>query len=355
MEERLILQEIRETPAAITATIEETRPSAAAAAATVRRRGAGRLYITGNGTSYYSSLAASYTARSLPASEGPFVLAMMAGDLRYFTPALSENDVLVGVSASGEFRDILALFTRLQGQVLRVGVTHVPGSSLTRESDALLISGGGPSRVPVMTKTYASTLTAVHLLLLELFAAPEAVYQDLRATASRAEEAISAAEEIVPKIAEPVSQFEHAFYFGAGNGYTAALEGALKMKEMALFHAEASESWEMASGPATMVSHKTLCVGLYTGHKDGDEATAQAARHARQWGARVLEVGPTCYAGDLHLPVMAPRYHGFASLALVPPLALLAETVARVRGINPDRPAWSERYRSQGMTHIVGG
>ena len=104
-----------------------------------------------------------------------------------------------------------------------------------------------------------------------------------------------------------------------------------------------------------MVSEATLCVALYTGHAAGDEATTRAAQHAKEWGARVIEVGPEAYAGDIHLPVAAPRYESFASLALVPPLALLADGVARHRGINPDRPEWRERYRAQGMTHIVGG
>ena len=124
--------------------------------------------------------------------------------------------------------------------MLRVGITHVDGSSLVRHADRVLVSSGGPSQVPVMTKTYASTLTAIHLLLLELFGAPAAYYEDLGASAARAQAAIVAAEEIVPEIVEVVSQFRHAFYFGAGNGYAAALEGALKMKEMALFHAEGS-------------------------------------------------------------------------------------------------------------------
>ena len=80
---------------------------------------------------------------------------------------------MVGMSASGEFRDVLAVFERLRGKNLCIGVTQVPGSSVTKLADFCLYAGGGPSHVPVMTKTYASTLTAVHTLLLAFYQASE--------------------------------------------------------------------------------------------------------------------------------------------------------------------------------------
>jgi len=354
MSSESILREVRELPAAIRATLKETRPSAVGAASAIRERSPRRVYVIGNGTSFYSALAASYTARALASPEDPSVLAMMAGDFRYFTPALGAGDTVVGVTASGEFRDVLAAFEQLEGRCLRIGITHVPGSSITRLADATLIGGGGPSRVPVTTKTYASTLTAAHLLMLELFSASGDYFADLEASADRATAAISEAERLVRDLVPELSEFEHAFCFGAGNGYATALEGALKMKEMPLLHAEGSETWEMASGPSTMVDERALCIALYTG-SEGDESTAAVARHAKDWGARVIDVGPDAPAGDLHLPVAIPEKEAFASLALVAPLYLLAYRIARARGIDPENPHWRERYHAQGMTHIVGG
>jgi glucosamine--fructose-6-phosphate aminotransferase (isomerizing) len=159
---------------------------------------------------------------------------------------------------------------------------------------------------------------------------------------------------LVPELVAVLAGLEHAFYFGAGNGYAAALEGALKMKEMALVHAEGSETWEMASGPSTMVDERALCVALYTG-SEGDQSTAAVARHTRDWGARVIDVGPASSTGDLHLPVTIPEREAFASLALVVPLYLLAYRMARARRIDPENPHWRERYHAQGMTHIIGG
>jgi glutamine---fructose-6-phosphate transaminase (isomerizing) len=353
MPTELIPLEIDETPGAIRVTLTESRPSARKAAEAIRELAPRRIFVIGNGTSLYTSLAATYTARQLAGPADPLVLAFPAGDFRYFTPAIRPDDVIIGMSASGEFRDVLSVFERLHGKCLLVGITHVPGSSVTRLADHILFSGGGPSHVPVMTKTYASTLTALHVLLLEIFNAPGFYFEALAAVADRCEAALAEAKGIIPELVPVISKFEHAFYFGAGNAYAASLEGALKMKEMAILHAEGSETWEMASGPATVVSEKSLCVALYTG-EETDSSTADTARHAREWGARVLEVGPVAPTGDWHLPVQASSVPSFSSLALIPALALLAYRTARARGHNPDRPAWRDRYISQGMTHIIG-
>jgi glucosamine--fructose-6-phosphate aminotransferase (isomerizing) len=351
--EELIPQEIDDTLAAIRATLADTRPAARQAAAALRARKMRRIFVIGNGTSLYTSMAATSTARVLAGPGDPFVLAVPAGEFRYFMPAVTAEDVVVGMSASGEFRDVLAVFEQLHGKCSLVGITHVPGSSISRLADHLLVSSGGPSRVPVMTKTYATTLTALHLLLLETFAAAPAYFDDLAASAGRCEQALERVKKLLPDLVPAVAKYEHAFYFGAGNAFAAALEGALKMKEMALLHAEGSETWEMASGPATVVSDKTFCAALYTGDPS-DASTEVTARHAHEWGAPVLEVGPHSVAGGWHLAVAAPLHPAFASLSLVPPLALLAYRVARARGQNPNQPAWRERYYSQGMTHILG-
>jgi glucosamine--fructose-6-phosphate aminotransferase (isomerizing) len=349
----IIPQEIHDTPEAIQATVKDARLQAKRAAEVMRSANPRRIFIIGNGTSLYSSLAASYTARMLAGPDDALVVAWPAGDFRYFGPQLNGRDVVVGVSASGEFRDVLAVFEELRGKSICIGITHVPGSSMTRLADEIILSSGGPSRVPVMTKTYASTLTAAHLLLLEYFQAQESYYEDLLASADRCFRAIHSMEQKLDETVPTLAKSEHAFYFGAGCGYAAALEAALKMKEMAIFHAEGSETWEMASGPATRVGADTFCVGLETGDSS-DAATLDGLRHAQAWGACTLEVGPEPHLEGWHLPVEVPRYPAFASLALVPPLALLAYNVARQRGATPDHPQWRERYLSQGMTHILG-
>jgi fructoselysine-6-P-deglycase FrlB-like protein len=167
MVEEIIPFEILETPKAIRETVLKTRPAAQAAAEAINKRQPRRIFITGNGTSYYSSVAASYTGRMLSGPDDAMVIAVPSGDFRYFTPFLDKNDVIIAISASGEFRDVLAIIERVRSKILCIGITQIPGSNLEKLADITLVAGGGLSHSPVMTMTYASTLTAAHLLLLE--------------------------------------------------------------------------------------------------------------------------------------------------------------------------------------------
>jgi glucosamine--fructose-6-phosphate aminotransferase (isomerizing) len=209
-----------------------------------------------------------------------------------------------------------------------------------------------------MTKTFVATLAATHVVLGELLGGPRAaaVRAGLAAAADDIDAAVTAATTRVPTLADALRDREDVFVVGSGNATAAAYEAALKLKEMALIHAEGTESWEMASGAATIVGPSTVVVALApTG--PGRAATLDVARHAAGWGARVVEVGPgsgPAIAGADHLPLPDGAAEDFASFSAVAPVAMLAFELARRRGHDPDRPDWVERYHSQGLRHIVG-
>ena len=176
----------------------------------------------------------------------------------------------------------------------------------------------------------------------------------LLAAADHAAVAVQEAGPIVERLARELVDAEHLFVVGGGLAYPAAMEAALKLKEMALVHAEASETWEMASGPATMVGPGTVVISLAP---DGParDATDDVVRHCAGWGARIVEVAAErAVDGSALLQVPAAAGERYAALTHVPPVALLAFALARLRGHDPDRPGWTERYHSQGLTHIVG-
>ena len=108
--ERIVPSEIREGPAAIRATVDVAEPVVRAIAADLRGRGARRIWVIGNGTSYHTSLYACGIARRLANTDDPVTIAVTAGDFRTFLPLLGPHDVIVGVSASGEFRDVVGVF-----------------------------------------------------------------------------------------------------------------------------------------------------------------------------------------------------------------------------------------------------
>jgi glucosamine--fructose-6-phosphate aminotransferase (isomerizing) len=352
----LIPTEITAEPDAIRATIGESRAAARSAASLLIDRRVRRIHLIGNGTSYHSAVAAALVHRRHARAREPTVIPSTAGEFRHYPPALGDDDAVVGISASGEFRDVVAVAETLRGRVPTIAVVHAPGSTLTGVVDHVVLSAGGPSAVPVMTKTFASTLTAALLLLAELFDDERStmVVDGLLQAADAAEMAIVAASPLVADLATGLVGAEHVFVLGSGGGYPAALEAALKLKEMALVHAEGSESWEAASGAATLIGPVSTVIALAPAGR-GRDAVLDVARHCVGWGARVLEVAPqaSINGADL-LPIAAMADEDYASLDTVPAVALLAHALARARGLDPDRPQWVERYRSQGLTHVVG-
>jgi glutamine---fructose-6-phosphate transaminase (isomerizing) len=348
--------EIEAGPQAIRDTLRDALAAARESAGSLLGRNVRRVWVLGNGTSYHSSLAAArlYSRHAGPGD--PVVMPVTAGEFRHRRPTLDANDAVVGVSASGEFRDVLAVFEELRGQVPTVAVAYVPGSSATRLADHVILSSGGESHVPVMTKTFSSTLTALYLLVLELLGSERATPVEAAITraADHAESAIAAARDLVGPLAERLATVEHLFVVAGGGAYPAALEAALKFKEMALIHAEASESWEMASGPATLVGPHTTVLALAP-FGPAHDATVEVAKHCAAWGAPVIEVAAErLVAGSTLLPLSAQAEEDLAALTAVPPVALLAYALAGMRGATPDTPSWTERYRSQGLTHILG-
>jgi glucosamine--fructose-6-phosphate aminotransferase (isomerizing) len=354
--EGIVPREIVEGPDAIRATLAGASGPALEVARTVRARGLRRIWVIGNGTSYHSCLHATGLSRRLAGPDDAVAIPVTAGDFRTFPPELGPGDVIVGISASGEFRDVVGVFEAVRGRIPTLAIVHVPDSTLTRIADHVVLSGGGPSNVPVMTKTFSSTLAATLLMLGALYGDEvlDEVTDGLRRAADHAAAAVAAAQDVVEGLARSLASAEHIFVVGGGLAYPAALEAALKLKEMALVHAEASETWEMASGPATMVGPRTVVVALAP---DGParSATDDVIRHCAEWGATIVEVAPSrAVEGSTLLSLPAGTDERYAPLTVVPPVALLAYVLAGLRGATPDRPSWTSRYQSQGLNHIVG-
>jgi glucosamine--fructose-6-phosphate aminotransferase (isomerizing) len=351
----VVPSEIRDSPAAIRASVDQSRPSAAATAAILRAAHVRRIFVLGNGTSYHSSLAAATLYRRLAGPDDPVVVPLTAADFRTYLPRLGDADVVVGISSSGEFRDVVSVVDELRDRLPTVAIVHVPDSTLASSARHVIVSAGGPSRVPVMTKTFSATLVATELLLVELLGteAADEVANELGQAADHAQQAIEAAESIVEDLAAQLDA-EHIFVVGSGLGHIAAMEAALKLKEMALVHAEGTETWEMTSGASTIIGPGTVVVALAPNGR-GRSGLADVVRHSAGWGARVIEVGPDqIVPGSTLIRLAEAAIEDHAPLTTVPPVALLAFALARARGVNPDQPDWIERYHSQGLTHILG-
>jgi len=352
----IIPTEIEAGPEAIRATLAGATAPAREAAEYLVGRDVRRVFVIGNGTSYHSALAAAALHARHAGPDDAIVVARTAGDFRTYRPKLGPRDAVIGISASGEFADVVAVFEELRGHVPTIGIVHVPGSSLTRLADRIVTSAGGPSQVPVMTKTFSATLVATELTLLALLGDDpfRAGSTAIEAAAAQAAAAISATAPRLEALVDRLDRHQRVFVVGAGLAHAAALEAALKLKEIALVHAEGGETWEVTSGAATMIDERSAVIALAP-PGPGRAATADLLRHLAAWGAATIEVGPEPIVRDsilVELPPSAEEDH--APLTCVPPVALAAFALARRRGIDPDRPEWVARYHSQGLRHIVG-
>jgi len=267
----IIAAEIHAGPDAIRATLRESTARASEAAELLLARRSRRVFVIGNGTSYHSALAATalYARRAGP--DDPVVVPLTAGAFRTYPPMLGPWDAVVGISASGEFADVVAAIDGLRGRTPTVGIVHVPDSSLARTADRVVVSMGGPSNVPVMTKTFSATLVATELMLLALLG-PDALgdaVDAIAAAAGHAEAVIAATEDRLDEVVDALAGVEHVFVVGAGLAHVAALEAALKLKEIALVHAEGGETWEATSGAATMIDDRAAVVALAPGESSG--------------------------------------------------------------------------------------
>lgn len=352
----IIPVEIAAEPDAIRETVATAQAQARESAEALRAAGTRRLYVIGNGTSYHSALAVAFVHQRRARSDDPILVPVTAGAFRTYVPALAGGDAVLGISASGEFRDVVAVIAELRGRIPTAAVVHVPGSTLAGTADHVVLSAGGPSAVPVMTKTFASTLTAGLLVAGELLGGRRAtaMRDALLLAADAAEAAIGSATPVVDALADRQSTTGHVFVIGGGGGYPAALEAALKLKEMALVHAEGTEAWEAESGAATLIGPEATVIALAP-RGPGQSTVRNLARNGAAWGARVIEVAPerSVEGADL-LEIPPAAGEDLATLTAVPPVAMLAFALARTRGIDPDHPGWTGRYRTQGLTHVIG-
>jgi glucosamine--fructose-6-phosphate aminotransferase (isomerizing) len=352
-----VVDQIEAAPEAVRRTLVESRVAADRAVALLRQTDVRRLFVIGNGTSFWSARWVSGWYRQLAAPDDPALIALSAASFRYYRPALASTDAVLAISASGEFRDVIASAIDLRGVIPVVGVVQDAASSLGAVAAEIVVAAGGPSPMPVMTRTFHSSATAAAMVAIGLLGDRQvagSAVASLARGADAAESAISAARDAVPGLARDLRDYRHIVVFGGGSAALAAGEAALKLTEMALLHAEGSETWEVESGSATIIGPETAVIAIRPAGPAA-AATAALARNSAGWGATVIEVSAErAVEGSalLSIPLDAPD--DVAPLYAVPPLALLAYHLARSRGIDPDRPGWVGRYAAQGLHHVAG-
>ncbi len=309
-------------------------------------RRATKVTLVACGSSYHTALVAKYAIEKWARVA---VDVDIASEYRYRDPIVSENDLVIGVSQSGETIDtFLAMAEAKRLGATVVAVTNVVDSSMARAADAVLYTRAGMEICVVATKSVVSQIVVLETLALRLAQlrgtlSPVEVSRLLSALQSVPEFVadVLAREDAVASIARELAATRDYFFLGRGVGFPTALEGALKLKEITYVHAEGYPGGELKHGPLALIEPGVVVVAILTDDALKEKLLSNIAEVTSR-GATVLSVahdGSLDVAAVSDYVIWVPATEALLS-PLVDAVALqqFAYHVARGRGLNVDRP-----------------
>ncbi len=351
--ETFMLKEIHEQADAVAETITDRLPGTervdlseidlpADLPSTVRR-----IVIVACGTSYHAGLVGRY---AIEAWARVPVEMDIASEYRYRQPVVGPDDLVIGITQSGETADTLAAMRLArEGGATVLALTNVMGSQATRDADAVLFTRAGLEMGVAATKTFVSQVACMYLLGLWLAQdrgtlTDERIREliaELKGLPHRLQETIPAVDAKVREIAEAEKDGRFFLYLGRNNGLPVCLEGALKMKEITYIPSDAYAAGEMKHGPIALLDESTPVVCVATDSPILDKVLSNVAE-VRARGADVIAVateGNEEVAEVADQTIFVPRTDWVLQpIVAIVPLQLLAYDVARLRGLNVDQP-----------------
>jgi len=305
-----------------------------------------QVFIIGCGSAYYSGLVGKYAIERwcrLP------VQIEVASEFRYRDPVLGRNTLVIAVSQSGETADTLEAIRHARGQRAKVlAVTNTVGSTISRESDAALYTRGGPEVAVASTKAVMTQITAMYLVGLYLAQVRgtrdadevRAHLRDLQAIPDLLTEVLSRMGP-VRELARDLAKEDRVLFLGRHVGYPVALEGALKLKELAYVSAEAFAAGEIKHGPIALVEDGTPVIVLAPRHALQPKLINNV-QEVRARGARTIVVATdgddsvTPYADTV---IRIPDTKSLLTpLLMLVPMQVLSAEIAQARGLDVDQP-----------------
>jgi glucosamine--fructose-6-phosphate aminotransferase (isomerizing) len=306
-----------------------------------------RIVIVACGTSYHAGLVGRYAIEQW--ARVPVEMDV-ASEYRYRDPVVTGDDLVIGITQSGETADTLAAMrlARERGACV-LALTNVMGSQATRDADAVLYTRAGIEIGVAATKTFVSQVAAMYLLGLWLaqgrgtMDADEvtALIDELKTIPSLIQETLVGTDERVRAIARSHHRRGFFLYLGRNIGLPVCLEGALKLKEISYIPTDAYAAGEMKHGPIALLDENTPVVTVATDSPVLDKVLSNVAE-VRARGADVISVATAgsdrvAEASDQTLYVPRTNWVLQPILAVLP-LQLLAYYIARLKGLNVDQP-----------------
>jgi glucosamine--fructose-6-phosphate aminotransferase (isomerizing) len=350
-----MLKEIQEQPAAVADTLlghftdgrivlDEQRLS------DQELRDVDKVFVVACGSAYHSGLLAKYAIEHwtrLP------VEVELASEFRYRDPVLDRSTLVVAISQSGETADTLEAVRHAKEQKARVlAVCNTNGSQIPREADAVLYTRAGPEIGVASTKAFLAQVTANYLVGLALAQArgtkyPDEVareYADLEAMPELVRKVLETVEP-VRALARELASSPTVLFLGRHVGYPVALEGALKLKELAYMHAEGFAAGELKHGPIALIEDDLPVIVVMPSPKGRAVLHSKMLSNIREIQARGARTVVIAEEGDEtvrpfadHLIEIPAAPSLLQPLLSTVPLQVFAAEVAQARGYDVDKP-----------------
>lgn len=306
-----------------------------------------KVFVVACGTSFHAAMMAKYAIERwtrLP------VEIDIASEFRYRDPVLDDRSLVIGISQSGETLDTLAAvrYAQTQGATV-IGVSNVVDSALARDADAALYTRSGPEIGVAATKTFTTQLVAMQLLGLYLAQQRGTIDGATLATMvdglHRLPDQVREVLELESEVAEMTKRWPDVrdyFFLGRSGDFPVAMEGALKLKEIAYVRAEGYAAGEMKHGPIALIEEGVVVVGVATDTKIRAKTLSNMQEMKARGGTivMVVEQGDEGAAAEVADYVIAvpPGPDLICTVTAVVPLQLLAYHIATARGLDVDKP-----------------
>ncbi|MDR2235403.1 MAG: glutamine--fructose-6-phosphate transaminase (isomerizing) [Chryseobacterium sp.] len=310
-------------------------------------KNANRIIIIACGTSWHAGLIGEYLIEEYARIP---VEVEYASEFRYRNPIITDKDVVIAISQSGETADTMAALKLAKEKGAFIyGICNVVDSSIARITDAGSYTHAGPEIGVASTKAFTAQLTILTLIAFKLGkhngnlgnAEFMSLIAELDAVPKRIEEVLSTTHELVQNIAKDFVNATNFLYLGRGYNYPAALEGALKLKEISYIHAEGYPAAEMKHGPIALIDENMpiVIIAPKKGHYDKIVSNVQEIKARKGKIIAVVNKGDQQVSSMADYVIEVPETSEcFSPIVASVPLQLLAYYIAVYRGANVDQP-----------------
>ena len=307
---------------------------------------AGRIIIVSSGTSWHAGMIGEYLFEDLARIP---VEVEYSSEFRYRNPILSNKDVVIAISQSGETADTIAALELAKSKnALTYGIVNTVGSTISRMTDTGSYTHAGPEIGVASTKAFTSQLAVLTLMALNLAIERGTIPQsyvlqllnELHTIPSKVERVLKDNDKI-KYVASEIMNSTNALYLGRGYNFPIAMEGALKLKEISYIHAEGYPAAEMKHGPIALIDENMPVIVIST----NQSAYSKIVSNIQEIKARKGMVISIVTEGDTKIKALSDYTIEIPSISepLTPilsviPLQLLAYHIAVLRGCDVDQP-----------------